>query len=334
MNHRLQPYRGLILVSLLLVFAVGTGSAQTIYTVVLGNQNHVVGSSTLESGLFVSRDQGESWQQLGPRNLKAYAMDAVVSEKGRVLYIAAGNGVHRSLDSGKTWKIVTGWEMTEVLDVAIDQDDPRFVYAGTAFGLWWSQDGGDSWQQTRGPLGREYIYRLHHSSHGRNRTLSVVTDRRQLPTYQITSDSGPVRPWVIGESDRIYYLPDSVGVTRSMGEAHVVEYNSCPWENAYAVIGVNPGTRNLQTQTVYTDSNLVLMQLDASHGSDITCRGTFLPVGEPLPSVVHALVALNRPYPHRLIAGTFGDGIFAFDDGAWQQIGLPGAQVWSIEIFE
>lgn len=328
-----RPARLLFVLSLLLTGAVAC-HAQTLYTVVLGNQSHVVGSSTLESGLFVSRDQGESWQQLGPRNLKAYSMDAVIAEKGRVLYIAAGNGVHRSLDSGKTWKIVTGWKITEVLDVAVDQDDPRFVYAGTAFGLWWSQDGGDSWQQTQGPLGKEYIYRLHHSSHGRTRTLSIVIDRRQLPSYRVTSDSGPVRPWVIGESDRIYYLPDSVGVTRAMWEAHVVEYNSCPWENAYAVIGVNPGTRNLQTQAAYTDSNRVMMQLGSSHGSGLACRALFVPVGDPLPSVVHALVALNRPYPHRLIAGTFGDGLYAFDDGAWRQIGLPGAQVWSIEIFD
>lgn len=323
------------LVPLLLLLAGGMAChAQTLYTVVLGNQNHVVGSSTLESGLFRSEDQGKTWQQLGPRNLKAYAMDAVIAEKGRVLFIAAGNGIHRSLDSGKTWKIVTGWKITEVLDVAVDQDDPRFIYAGTAFGLWWSQDGGDSWQQTQGPLGREYIYRLHHSSRGSSRILSIVTDRRQLPTYSITSDSGPVRPWLIRESDQVLYLPDPVGVARSIESRQIVEYDSCAWENAYTVVYANPGYRNLRARTIYADSNRVMESVGASHGNTGPCTGLFVPVGDPLPSVVHALVTLRDPWPYGLIAGTFGDGLFAFDDGAWRQIGLPGAQVWSIEIFD
>lgn len=307
----------LFFLSFLLLTAGALCHAQSIYAVVLGNQNHVVGSSTLESGLFVSQDRGETWRQLGPRNLKAYSVEAVRSQMGRVLYIAAGNGIHRSTDSGVSWKIITGWEMTEVLDVAVDQSDPDFIYAATAFGLWWSEDGGESWQQTRGPHSTEYIYRVAHSTYADRSTLTLYTDMRQRPSYEIVSDSGPVRPHTIRETDRIHWK------------------DSCIWQNAYDVIGVNPGTRNLQAKTVYTDSSRVIEQLGSSHGYQLTCDSVrFFPVGKPLPSPVHALAALSDPWPYRLIAGTFGDGVFAYDDGEWRQIGLPGAQVWSIEIFD
>ncbi len=298
-----------------LVATACVGRAQTLYTVVLGNQNHVVGSSTLESGLFVSYDRGESWNQLGPRNLKAYDMDAVISERGRVLYIAAGNGVHRSVDSGKSWKIVTDWKMTEVLDIAIDQQEPRFLYAATAFGLWWSQDGGESWSKARDSIGTTYVYRVESTGYGRERGLDLYTRDRQRPSLRLVSDSGAVHPYSI---DRF---------------AWIEQETNCRWSNAYAVIGVNPGTRNLKTKTIYTDSTRVMEQLGSSHGMSLTCTDAVVPVGPPLPSPVHALIAIDNPWPYRLIVGTFGDGLFTYRDEEWVQIGLPGAQVWSIRSF-
>lgn len=308
----------LIQIQLLVTALLATpcvGRAQTLYTVVLGNQNHVVGSSTLESGLFVSYDRGESWSQLGPRNLKAYDMDAVVSEGGRVLYIAAGNGVHRSVDSGKSWKIVTGWEMTEVLDIAVDQEEPRFLYAATPFGLWWSQDGGESWTKTRDSIGTTYVYRVEHHGYRNERTLELYTGRRQQPSLRLASDSGAVLPHSLEEFARID------------------QNDSCLWSDAYAVIGVNPGTRNLQTRTLYTDSIRVMEQSGSSHGNALVCAGAFTPVGTPLPSPVHALIAIEDPWPYRMIVGTFGDGLFSRRNGEWVQSGLPGAQVWSIRSF-
>ena len=87
---------------LLLALSATEAGAQTIYAVVLGNQKFVVGSSTLRSGLFASNDLGLTWRHLGPENLKAFSFDAVDNQQGRTMYIAAGNGVHRSVDSGRS----------------------------------------------------------------------------------------------------------------------------------------------------------------------------------------------------------------------------------------
>jgi hypothetical protein len=146
-------------------------TAQTVYATVWGNPKYVVGSSTLNSGLYESTDMGRTWRHLGPLNLKAFSMDGVDSSHGRILYIAAGDGVHRTEDFGRTWKIVTDWRMTEVLDVAVDQSSPQRVYAATAFGLWESGDGGDTW--TPAPLGERYVARIDAYEEG---IVAVVED--------------------------------------------------------------------------------------------------------------------------------------------------------------
>ncbi|MEP7219150.1 MAG: hypothetical protein ABI876_09550 [Bacteroidota bacterium] len=146
-----------MLLLLLLLMMPARLAGQTLYAAVLGNQNYVVGSSTLHSGLFRSSDTGKTWEHLGPENLKAYSIDAVDSSRGRILYIAAGNGVHRSTDFGGTWKIITGWRMTEVMDLAVDQRDPRTIYAATAFGFWRSTDGGTTWENPPGLLAERYV---------------------------------------------------------------------------------------------------------------------------------------------------------------------------------
>jgi hypothetical protein len=155
-----MPLRLILLIAAALA-ATPVVAQVTIYTVVLGNQKYVVGSSTLHSGLFRSTDYGKNWEHLGPQNLKAYSMDAVDSSKGRILYIAAGNGVHKSTDFGKSWKIMTDWRMTEVMDVKVDQQDPRWVYAATAWGFWRSSDGGERWENPEGPLQKLYADQLY-----------------------------------------------------------------------------------------------------------------------------------------------------------------------------
>ena len=330
--------RRIVPVVSLLLLASTPSDAQTLYTVVLGNQNHVVGSSTLESGLFVSYDEAKTWEQLGPRNLKAYSMDAVLEADGRILYIAAGNGVHRSLDSGASWKIVTQPEVTEVLDVVIDQSDPRYVYAGTAFGLWWSSDSGKQWQKSEGPLGDTYIYRLgfdrFHWNSGR--TLLVMTDQRHRPTWGISSDSGAVRPAQTSEQNRVLFVhPDSVVHYQARYPDRVIQHDrTATWHDAYDMVQVDPGHRNLSSQTVYTDSTRVMMSVLPTNGFSPDYSGPFAQVGERLPSPVHALATLRRPWPHVLIAGTFGDGLWGYtEEKGWKQMGLEGAQVWRIKSF-
>ena len=195
---------GLLLIcGLLYLLPITNISAQTLYTVVLGNQNFVVGSSTLRSGLFVSYDTARTWKHVGPENLKAYAMDAVDSSNGRILFIAAGNGVHRSTDYGRNWKIVTDWRMTEVLDIHVDQSRPNIIYAATAFGFWRSTDGGESWENPRSTLQHRYCDNIRQDS---NQGIVVQSENFQKKLWS-TENRGESWTLITDESDSKTDLP-------------------------------------------------------------------------------------------------------------------------------
>src|SRR5688572_30534684 len=105
-----------------------------LYAVVAGNDdpaNFMAGSS-LGSGLWQSDDTGKTWTQLGWKHIKAFSMDH--DSNGRVLYLAAGNGVLKSTDHGGSWKVMTDWRVAEVMDVKVIRERPSIVIAATAHG--------------------------------------------------------------------------------------------------------------------------------------------------------------------------------------------------------
>ena len=307
--------------------------SRTIYTVVLGNQNYVVGSSTLRSGLFVSHDDAKTWRHVGPENLKAYSMDAVDSAKGRVLYIAAGNGVHKSTDFGATWRIMTDWRMTEVLDVKVDQSNPDDVYAATAFGLWRSTDGGETWSNPDGPLKKRYCYRLMMwNSH-----VIVEEDRQQKRLWWFVRDGDSLRtvpdPWAEQPEGCRYRIPNYVGRYDTVA----VRFGLVPCDlplDAFALA--------LHGTSLYAAYPDTLWRLHGvGEGTPFTDRlddyGAPLPT--PFASSVHAMVGLTmygsiEPDDDPLLVGTFGDGLFLFDGKEWTPAGLDGSQVWSIVVKE
>jgi photosystem II stability/assembly factor-like uncharacterized protein len=74
-----------------------------------------------------------------------------------MLYIAAGNGVHKSTDGGATWKVTTGWNITEVLSVSPDPRDPNRVYIATPYGVFRSTDGCATWKDCSRGLNSRFV---------------------------------------------------------------------------------------------------------------------------------------------------------------------------------
>ncbi|KXK57388.1 MAG: glycosyl hydrolase [Chlorobi bacterium OLB7] len=303
MNHQLSAFRIFLLcVAFLLAPAVAMPQSQsqlqpqwTLYAVVLGNQDSIVGSSTLGSGLFRSVDAGQTWDHLGPRNLKAYSMDAVDRSGGQILFIAAGNGVHKSTDYGKTWRITTSWQMTEVMDLKVSQEHPQWVFAATAWGLWRSSDGGETWHNPKGKLQKRYIYRLAwEGSTLIAEEASTGNSIRYRSGDQGESWTEPNYGSAAASPGDYFYQPAPPGP-------------STPPANYY--VGFN-GVQQYRADSA------------APHWADITAN---LPTRR-----VHALLAI--PQTGTLLAGTFGRGLWRKElgDTAWQQSGLGNAQVWSL----
>jgi hypothetical protein len=308
---------------LFLLLSITHADAQTIYTVVLGNQKFVVGSSTLRSGLFASNDRGVTWRHLGPENLKAFSFDAVDSQQGKTMYIAAGNGVHRSVDSGRTWKIVTDWRMTEVLDVRVDQGDPRWIYAATAFGFWRSSDGGETWSEPEGKLRGEYVYRI---------------DQLEWPGgIYASTDSGVFESIDYGQTwQHAFDLPRPRGFFQTGGASPIVASGEGPVlldRTMSAPISTGGGPRMNtydiaygRDATIYAAGDNGVWGFGSSLGmprwEDITGA---------LPSrTIHALGYL--PSHDLLLAGTWGDGVYRRSHTGWVPSGLEGSQVWRIVV--
>ena len=280
--------------------------AQTIYTTVLGNQNYVVGSSTLRSGLFVSYDSARTWKHVGPENLKTYSMDGVDSSNGRILYIAAGNGIHKTTDYGESWKIVTDWRMTEVLDVQVDQRNPDYVYAATAFGFWMSSDAGVTWKNPEGPLKESYCYRI---SDGTS-MISIIAEgtQRQISTLVSITDST---------------VQTAIQLMRS----------SADWADAFNLVYVPTGVNESllcfsDMSGIHTESEPIGLSISTPFKTTFSLP--FTPPPLPVSSVVHALDIYARSETPMLLAGTFGDGLYSWDGKEWKLTGLPGSQIWRI----
>lgn len=316
-----------LLSALTLCASTETVQATTIYAVVYGNQKFVVGSSTLHSGLFVSNDTGHTWTQLGPRNLKAFRMDAVDSSRGRILYIAAGNGVHRSTDYGATWRITTTWRTREVLDVKVDQGEPRFVYAATAFGFWRSTDGGEHWEQPPGLLHDRFMYRFDEI---RSRGLLRVA------VYDAVFESADG-----GSTWRRMPVADDRGLPiRAIAMPGLPGSSfACLGMGGTPLASVAEGVIEPRRAPALADSNVYDMAFDGDRlylagdkgVSVLTPDGAGVTGVRRLPEIAggvvpHAIVVVGGT----LLAGTYGEGVQRFSDGTWVPSGLAGSQLWSL----
>jgi len=114
--------------------------------------SQVVYIGTMNSGVFVSKDGAENWQQLNFPTTKNYAL-ALNPKDGKTIY-AAGvfqdrGKIYKSENGGVDWKEVyteptTG---TIVVSLAISKNNPEILYAGNSAGLIFKTvDGGKSWK--------------------------------------------------------------------------------------------------------------------------------------------------------------------------------------------
>jgi hypothetical protein len=273
-------------------------------------------------------------------------MDAVDSSHGRILYIAAGNGVHKSTDYGTTWKIMTDWQITEVLDVKVDQQHPQNVDAATAWGLWHSDDGGETWQPTQNQELDRYCYRF-----------ETLDD-----TPVVLHDSGITsNGWPPGEALPAEHIPASYprsilelpSIGLLVAESHpsrltlVRRKNSyqagaskrdsiTPAESITTLLGKAPNM-HIYDMRLYPSSpgdTTMSLYLAGDAGiwkSKIPTDTTWQNITSNMPdTVVHSLVYL--PMQRQLLAGTFGSGVFRHQEDSWIPLGPKGAMIWRLVI--
>ncbi|HOM99081.1 MAG TPA: SBBP repeat-containing protein [Acidobacteriota bacterium] len=166
---------------------------------------------TTGSGVFVSKDQGESWEPLGPGAVRVLSIGLDPTDP-QVVFAGGATALWRTLDGGGSWQRLgqpqeEGEEpvLPAVLytAVAIDPKHPSTVYVGTqGQGIFKSTDKGDTWNVASEGLSGDAltIYRLvFHPGNpnilfaGTNGSLQKTQDGGQSWTATSLSGVGQVR---------------------------------------------------------------------------------------------------------------------------------------------
>lgn len=145
-----------------------------------GETNPGGGSLTFGgTGMYRSRDRGESWQRVGLERSGAFGRIVTHPRKSRILYAAAAGhlylpggqrGVFKSIDGGDSWqRVLAGENSTSgASDLAMDPDNPNRLYAvmwdhqrtpglrvygGRGSGLYMTKNAGRSWRRVGSAYG-------------------------------------------------------------------------------------------------------------------------------------------------------------------------------------
>ncbi|MGH7594930.1 MAG: WD40/YVTN/BNR-like repeat-containing protein [bacterium] len=306
----------------------------TIYVSVVATRGYVVGTANPPSGLFYQRpSEDTTWHHTGSNNIRAFGLAVHAPARGQLIYIASGNGVHKTSDGGKNWKITTGWEITEALWVSIDPKDPQTVYTATAYGISKTSDGGATWKQMNTGLTSTF-------------TSSVIVDHANSNVIYCSTEDGVfgskdgAQSWtklglrvanvrVIAQNPRDSQMlaagTDNNGIYISRDSGKVWAKSEAGLDHAtFYAIAFDPN----HTEVIYAGGYVTGVYKSIDGGR------SWKRYQEGLKNLNIHSVAVDRANSNRVYAGTMWGGIFRSDDGGvtWRQAGLSGSQVWAISI--
>ena len=289
------------------------------------------GDNTPAAGLFVSTDQGHTWQHSGWRDY----IRNFYSEEGSdgVVWSACGNGVLRSTDAGKTWRITTDWKMTEVLKVKAAETEPSVVFASTAYGIFRSTDRGGSWEKKVLGMRRAYsgdvcIDRtnprhvlaateegVYHSEDGGE--YWVAADLTVKGARVVVQDQHDAKRFWLGTEE------NGVFCSRDGGRQWEQRSTGLDHKTVYA-IAVHPKKQGWLYAGTYGGG----VYLSTDGGAHWEKRSQGLTDLQ-----VHAIVVLPSD-PRVVLAGTLNKGLFHSTNGGetWQFNSLDDSQVWGLSI--
>ena len=328
---------GCLLASLVTTKLVAQPKDHILYACVINNKSFVVGADNPRTGLFYTTDNGKAWHHMGWTNGRPFGIAVDTTTHPTTIYLAEGNGVHKSMDGGKTWAIKTGWEITEVQKITIDSRSPNILYIATPYGVWKSTDGGERWVKKNKGL-REVQDTF---------ITSVVVDRLRPSRVLISTENGIFESTDGGDSWRSLALQgkairrlvespmsssvllagteeDGVFLSVDGGKTWLERNNGLKNKTIYA-LAVAPNN----PQTFYVGGFKSGVYKSTDEGK------TWKNFSQGLTNLdVHAIAV--SPSDSRVVyVGTIGGGVFRSDDGGgtWKHIGLESCLVWDLKLY-
>jgi photosystem II stability/assembly factor-like uncharacterized protein len=322
----------------LLCWSLGLWSAgaqeSTVYVSVVATKLFVVGAANAQTGIFAQHPGDDTtWRHMGPQTIRAFGLSVPVADSGRVIYIAAGNGVHKTVNGGRSWKITTDWRVTEVLWVAPDPRDASTVYCATPYGIFKTSDGCATWRAMNKGLTQTF-------------TPCVILDHAVRDKVYCVSEDGLFQSFDGAASWRRMGL--SVANTRVIAQHPVNPAMLIAGTESHGLYVSRDGGKiwiraeaGIDHQTFYT------VAFDPNNPETVYAGGyvtgvyksvdgarTWKRMNEGLANLnIHA-IAVDPANSQRVYAATMWGGIYRTDDGGgrWRSAGLAGSQIWNLAI--
>jgi photosystem II stability/assembly factor-like uncharacterized protein len=325
-------FAGLILPGTGAINHPGDGNG-TYYAAVFLNRGHVSGGGASNIGLFRRVDDDTIWNNMYHKNLFLFGLGQWKSATSTRSYLAAGNGLHRSVDGGKSWRVLTDWQTMEALSVALDPADSSLIYIATPFGVFKSTDDGATWIKKTTGMKKWFVKK-------------VIVDRLKNSTLYATAEDDLYKSTDKGE----HWSPLHVGVPG------IEAFVQSPADEKLLAVGTeDDGVRvtadggktwvqgnGLAKTAIYglcaSSDKRTLYAGGYKTGlwkSDDNGRSWFLLWLDPDIEAIYTIF-VHPTQPNHLMVGTSGQGIYeSLDAGkTWRNIGLRGCHVKEIQLYQ
>jgi photosystem II stability/assembly factor-like uncharacterized protein len=296
-----------------------------LYAAVFLVRGGVVGANVGAYGPFV-RESDTTWRRLSRSNVYTFGFGSWVRDGSRRLYVAAGNGLHRSTDDGKSWKIVTGWKTMEILSVLPDQRDEKRILVATPWGVYRTTDDGAAWQPCMSGFRKWFVRSLLYDIRKKDIIYAIAED-----DVYTTADGGTTwRPMHAGNGSLLSFFqrpghPDTflagfedqgLRITTDGGKTwSVVRFP--PGASVYALGSSSDGG------ILYAGGWKTGMWQSADGGQNWNEIWRT--------DAIEALFcfAVDPADPNHVYAGTDGNGVYESVDGGkqWMYAGLAGGKI-------
>lgn len=225
--------------------AVGAENYGTLsYVMESPHEKGVIWTGSDDGLVYVTRDNGASWQNVTPAGLQECLINAIeVSPHDRATaYIATTRykfndhtpGLYKTIDYGKTWtKIITGIPGNAFTRVVREDDQRRdLLFAGTELGLFISWNGGKEWSpfQLNLPITPIMDLRVHQGD------LIAATSGR---SFWILDDLSLIRQHKNDFSTFTLFQPENTFIANGYSE---MNGSSPDFKGTHPYRGVNPAT--------------------------------------------------------------------------------------------
>lgn len=306
------------------VAATAPAPAHRLYAAVAMTKAQRNSSTPTDSGIYV-RDEKGAWGFFGPRVLGIAGIAMQPGAAGRVILIAAADGVIRSADGGSTWRRTTGWEVADVRGFAFNPANADEVYATTCWGPLRSTDGGATWSLAQAGLDRLYCQ-------------AIVADAARPGRVLLGTEQGlyvstdGAKTWTRGDFPQVSVLR----LAQSASDPRVLFAGT---QGRGAWLSRDGGESWTAVDAATSTANLYAVAIDRQDASRLVLGGwgagvrvsadggrTWIDRTAGLPVKNLFVLAFDPDAPGRLWASTFEEGTFYSDDlgVTWHDGGLYG----------